>query len=47
MEVGANMVRHGLLDKIRDMMTLANEHTAALEGVARADRADAPSPDEA
>jgi phosphate acyltransferase len=31
-EIGANMVRHGLLDKIRDMMVLANEHAAALEG---------------
>jgi phosphate acyltransferase len=32
-ELGRNMVRHGLLDKIRDMMVLANEHAAALEGV--------------
>ena len=31
-ELGSNMVRHGLLDKIRDMMVLANEHAAALEG---------------
>ena len=44
-EIGANMVRHGLLEKIRDMMTLANEHAAALEGVARADCAEAPPPD--
>jgi len=31
-EVGANIVRHGLLQKIRDMMTLANEHAAAFDG---------------
>jgi glycerol-3-phosphate acyltransferase PlsX len=30
-EVGHNMVRHGLLQKIRDMMVLANENAAALE----------------
>ncbi len=30
-EIAANMVRHDLLDKIRDMMVLANEHAAALE----------------
>ncbi len=47
MELGSNMVRHGLLEKIRDMMTLADEHAAALEGVSRADRADAPPPDAA
>jgi glycerol-3-phosphate acyltransferase PlsX len=29
-EIGYGMVRHGLLDKIRDMMTFAEEHTAGL-----------------
>ena len=32
-DIGANMTRHALLEKIHDMMTLANEHAAALAGV--------------
>jgi phosphate acyltransferase len=31
-EIGCYMVRHDLLEKIREMMVLANEHAAALEG---------------
>jgi glycerol-3-phosphate acyltransferase PlsX len=50
-ELGSNMVRHGLLDKIRDMMVLANEHAAALEGVPPIlddeERLEAPTPDPA
>jgi glycerol-3-phosphate acyltransferase PlsX len=29
-EIGYGMVRHGLLEKIREMMSLANEHAAAV-----------------
>jgi phosphate acyltransferase len=39
-EIGYGMVRHGLLEKIRDMMSLANEHAAAaIESVEEAEPA--------
>jgi glycerol-3-phosphate acyltransferase PlsX len=40
-EIGYDMVRHGLLEKIRDMMSLAEEHAAAGENGRASAEADA------